>query len=99
MIGRHDAASSHREQRRGTPVPTQRLPRPCKTRYPNDPPACSSASFTAGEFPQPARACVSKDAPSKRADVDHCPTSMAFVHLENAGITTNEQVDFGKNKD
>lgn len=30
--------------------------------------------------------------------VDQWPTSMAFVHLKNAGITTNEKIDFKKTK-
>jgi len=29
---------------------------------------------------------------------DRWPASMAFVHLKNAGITTNEKVDFSKVK-
>lgn len=32
------------------------------------------------------------------AGVDRWPTSMAFVHLKNAGITTNENIDFKKTK-
>ena len=30
--------------------------------------------------------------------IDHYPTSMAFVYLKNAGITTNDKVDFTKTK-
>ena len=32
------------------------------------------------------------------AGVDQWPTNMAFVHLKNAGITTNEKIDFKKTK-
>src|SRR5947208_13952079 len=32
------------------------------------------------------------------AGVERWPTSMAFVHLKNAGITTNDKVDFTKTK-
>jgi hypothetical protein len=32
------------------------------------------------------------------AGVDQWPTSMAFVHLKNAGITTNEKIDFKKTR-
>lgn len=30
--------------------------------------------------------------------VERWPTSMAFVHLKNAGITNNEKLDFTKTK-
>jgi len=30
--------------------------------------------------------------------VDQWPTNMAFVHLKNAGITTNEKIDFKKTR-
>ena len=32
------------------------------------------------------------------AGVDQWPTNMAFVHLKNAGITTNAKIDFKKTK-
>lgn len=32
------------------------------------------------------------------AGVDQWPTNMAFVHLKNAGITTNEKIDFKRTK-
>ncbi len=32
------------------------------------------------------------------AGVDQWPTNMAFVHLKNAGVTTNEKIDFQKTK-
>jgi len=30
--------------------------------------------------------------------IDYWPTAMAFVHLKNAGITTNDKIDFTKTK-
>ena len=32
------------------------------------------------------------------AGIDRWPTNMAFVHLKNAGITTNDKVDFTKTR-